>query len=175
MYRIKHSLKWRFIKIALLAIFCIMIFASLAAAAQGATAAAQARGAAAEQQREQLGAGGPGSDLRRISSPRTQPQTFTGFPAGTLPGDAGSGGGNEELLPKVAMSGDPLSPVIGPEMVGAKLDRLCVIAGHVGYSIVRLGYSPNVMDTPYSFALMNGNRRISTLYFNRSMSLMVIQ
>ena len=178
MYLDKSRFKWRFMKNVLLAVFCIMIFASLSAAAErrlGAVAANQARTQASGQAAANLGASGPGSDLRAISNPRQQPQTFTGFPAGTLPGDAQGGGGSGEPLPKIVMSGEPLAPIIGPEMIGAKLDRICAVAGHVGYNIVKLGYSPTVMDTPYTFALMRGNRRISTLYFNHSMTLVMIQ
>ena len=155
----------------------IMIFASLSAAAErrlGAVAATQARSAAAQQSAAQLGAGGgAGYDLRAISSPRTTPQTFTGFPAGTLPGDT-AGGGAEKPVGKAVYSGDPLPPVIGPEMTGLKLNHLSAIAEHVGYSIARMRYSPTVMDTPYTFALMRGNRRISTLYFNHSMALVMV-
>ena len=174
----RSRLKWRFTKNVLLAIFSIMIFASLSDAAErrlGAVAANNARSQASGQAAANLGAGGGGSDLRAISSPRQQPQTLTGFPAGTLPGDGGGGGGTAEPAGRVVMSGEPLPPLIGPEMVGAKLDRLSVIAGHVGYTIVRLGYSPTVMDMPYTYALMNGNRRVSTLYFNRSMGLAMVQ
>ena len=178
MYLSNSHLKGHFMRSVLLAVLFIMIFASLSAAAErrlGAVAATQARSQASGQAAANLGAGGPGSDLARISSgPRTQ-QSFTGFPTGTLPGDGGDGGGSVEPAVRVAMSGDPLSPVIGPEMVGSTLDRLAVIASHVGYTIARVGYSPTVMDMPYTFALMNGNRKVSTLYFNRSMILVMIQ
>jgi len=60
-------------------------------------------------------------------------------------------------------------------MVGSKLNRICVIAAHVGYTITRRNYSPTVMDTPYTYALMNGNRKLATLYFDRSMTLVMIQ
>ena len=165
-------------RIALLAIFSVMIFASLSAAAErslGAVAATNARTQASSQAAANLGAGGPGSDLRAIAGNRQQqPRSFTGLYAA---GDSAAAGGGENTNPegKAVFSGDPLSPPIGPEMIGAKLNRLCVIADHVGYSIVALGYSPTVMDTPYSYALMNGRRRISTLYFDRSMALMAIQ
>ena len=174
-----YSNKEHFMRRALLALLFVVVFTSVSAAAErrlGATAAAAARDRSAAQTREQLGAGGgAGTDLRAISRPSGQPQSFTGFPTGTLPGDTAGGGGSEEPLARVAMSGDPLAPIIGPEMVGSKLDRLAVIAAHVGYSIIRLGYSPTVMDTPYSFALMNGKRKVSTLYFDRSMSLVTVQ
>ena len=178
LYLSNTHFKWYFMRNVLLAVLFVMIFASLSVAAErrlGAVAATNARSQASGQAAASLGAGGPGSDLRAISSPRTQPQTFTGFPAGTLPGDGSGGGGDEQPLPRVVMSGEPLGPVIGPELVGSKLDHLCAIAGHVGYTIVRLGYSPTVMDMPYTFALMNGPRRVSTLYFNRSLTLSMVQ
>ena len=179
MYLGKSCLKRHFMRNVLLAILFIMIFASLSAAAErrlGAVATHQARTQASGQAAADLGAAGPGSDLRAISRPREGPQTFTGFPAGTLPGSSpGSGGESVDPLERTVMSGEPLAPIIGPEMIGSKLNRLCVVAGHVGYNIVSLGYSPTVMDTPYTFALMNGNRRVSTLYFNRSMTLVMIQ
>jgi len=154
-------------KNVLLAFLFIMIFASFSEAAErslGAVAGTQARSAAGQQSAAQLGAGGsPGYDLRAISSPRTTPQTFTGFPAGTLPGGDTAGGREERPVGRAVYSGDPLPPVIGPEMVGSKLDRISVVAGHVGYTIARMGYSTTVMDTPYTFALMHGSRRISKL------------
>ena len=177
MYSGKFHLRC-FTKNVLLAFLFIMIFASLSVAADarlGAVAATNARSQASAQSAANLGAGGPGSDLRAISSPSTRPQTFTGIPSGALAGDDIGGGGDEQPLSRVAMSGEPLAPLIGPEKVGSKLDHLCVIAGHVGYTIVRMSYSPTVMDMPYTFALMNGNRKISTLYFNRSMSLAMVQ
>ena len=180
MYLVKSHLKWSFI----LAVFSVMIFATLSDAA--AVASHQARSSASNQAAARLGGGGPGSDLRAISNPRTQPQTFTGFPAGTLPGSTGGGGGggggtqagaggSADPTGKVVFSGDPLSPHIGPQMVGSKLDRIFVIAGHVGYNIVRLTYSPKVIDTPYTYTLMSGNRRVSTLYFDHSMTLRAIE
>ena len=147
-----------------------MIFASLSDAAS-AVAGTQAIRSASDQAAVNRGEG-----LRSISRPRTQPQTFTGLPAGTMPGDS-LGGEDEETVPpaRVALVGEPLAPVIGPEKIGERLDRLSAIAAHVGYNIVKLGYSPTVMDTPYTFALMSGNRRISTLFFNRSMILVMVR
>ena len=177
----KFHINRRFIGNVLLAVFFVMIFAAESRAS--AIASSQARAQASGQAAANLGAGGPGSDLRAIASlrpPQQQQQTFTGFPAGTLPGST-MGGADGGPVDKVVMTmpGDsslpPLSPVIGPEMAGSKLDRLSVIANHLGYNIVRMSYSPTVLDTPYTFALMNGNRRIATLYFNHSMTLVMVQ
>jgi len=107
---------------------------------------------------------------------RQSQQTATGFPAGSLPGDSARGGDDESEPPaRVAMVGDPLAPIIGSEMLGYSLDRISAIASHVGYHIVKVGFSPTVMDTPYTFALMSGNRRISRLFFTHSMTLAAIQ
>jgi len=170
--------KLRLMSVLLLAIFSIMVFASLSFAAdarQGAAAITQARRAVSAQTAASAGAAGPGSDLQAITGNRQQPQTFTGFPAGTLPGGA-AGNVEVETTPaeRVAMSGDPLAPIIGPGMIGSKLDRICVVASHVGYTVTRLSYSPTVLDTPYTFALMHGNRRVSRLYFNHSMTLVMV-
>jgi hypothetical protein len=164
------------------ALLLVVLFASLSSAAErrlGAVAGANAQASARDQALNQYGAGatgsGPGADLRAISSPK-KPQTLTGFPAGTLPGDSTGGGSSGGVVTRMVMSGEePLPPVIGYEMVGSKLDMICTIAAHVGYTVVGRGYSPTVMDTPYTFALMNGNRKISTLHFNRSMTLVMVQ
>jgi hypothetical protein len=100
---------------------------------------------------------------------------MTGFPAGTLPDGSMSSGSGVEPMGRTVMSGDPIPPLIGPEMVGSKLNRLSVIAEHVGYNIIRLSYSPTVLDAPYTFALMSGNRRIARLYFNHSMTLVGVE
>ena len=171
----KSHLKRHFMRSVLLAVFFIMIFASSSAASASATA--ERRLQTSGQTAANLGAGGPGSDLRAISSPRQQ-QTATGFPAGTLPGSnvtRAVGSGNPDPRGRTVMAGDPLPPVIGSEMIGSSLNDLCVMADRVGYAIVRRSYSPTVMDTPYTFALMSGNRRISTLYFNRGMTLVMIE
>ena len=167
----KSSFKCHFMKSVLLAVFFIAVSASLSDAnPRGAVAAEQARRAAASQ--ASTSAGGP--DLRRIAAPRQQPQTLTGLPAGVLPGDR-LGDENEVPTSRTVLSGEPMAPTIGPNMIGERLDRVAIVAGHVGYNIVRVGFSPTVLDTPYTFAVMRGNRRISTLYFNRSMTLMAIR
>ena len=182
MYLNNSHIKGYFMRNVLLAILFMVIFAPVSAEAAavihqgGALAATAAKSQTSNQTAANMGAGGPGSDLRAISSPSTRPQTFTGIPSGALAGDdIGSGGGNAEPPGRVVMSGEPLAPIIGPEKVGLKLDNISVIARHVGYTISRLSYSPTVMDMPYTFALMNGNRKISTLYFDRSMTLQMVQ
>ena len=77
------------------AFLIVVVFASLACAAEGgALAQTAAKREAANQAAANLGAGntgpGPGTDLKAIASPKKAPTTFTGFPAGTLPG-GGSG------------------------------------------------------------------------------------
>ena len=124
-------------------------------------------------------AGGPGVDLKAIASPK-KPQAFTGFPAGTLPGDGRGGEGAEEKpsnnpVGKVVFSGDPLDPVIGSEMAGSTLHYICAIAGHMGYTIEGGAYLPTSLDVAYTFRLMNGRRRISTLYFDRGLKLLEVR
>ena len=119
---------------------------------------------------------GAGTDLRAIASPKKAPTTFTGFPAGTLPGNPGETAAAPKALEgRVVLSGDPMTPLIGAEMLGAHLDKISVIAGHVGYSVVRQRYNPTVLDSAYAFDLMMGRRKISTLYFDRSMKLLSVQ
>ena len=119
---------------------------------------------------------GAGTDLRAIASPKKAPTTFTGFPEGTLPGNSG---GNpaataKALEGRVVLSGDPMTPLIGADMLGAHLDKISVIAGHVGYSVVRQRFNPTVLDSAYAFDLMRGRRKVSTLYFDRSMKLLSV-
>ena len=169
MYR--SHFKCHFMKSVLLAVFFIGVSASLSDAnPSGAIAAEQARRAAASQ--ASVSAGGP--DLRRIAAPRQQPQTVTGLPAGVLPGDR-LDSGEEAPTARTVLSGEPMAPAIGPGLIGERLDRIITVAGHVGYNIVRVGFSPTVLDSPYTFAVMRGNRRVSTLYFSRSMSLVAIR
>jgi hypothetical protein len=162
----------------LLVLFASSAFA--AAASRGAVSTSNARTQAANEAAAKLGAGpsgaGPGVDLRAIASPR-RPQTFTGFPAGTLPGDNNQGANEPSNNPvgSVVYSGDPLDPIIKPDMVGSKLDFICAVAGHVGYTVERGPYFPDALDAAYTFRLMNGRRRISTLYFDRSLKLLEVQ
>lgn len=167
----KSCFKCHFTKSVLLAVSFILVSASLSEAnPRNAVAAEQARRAAASQ--ASVSQGGP--DLRRISAPRQQPTTFTGLPAGTLPGDR-LGTGEEVPTARTVPSGEPMAPAIGPNMIGNRLDRVSAVASHVGYNIVQIGFNPTVLDTPYRFAVMRGNRRISTLYFNHSMTLVAIR
>jgi hypothetical protein len=118
-------------------------------------------------------------DLKAIANPK-KTQTFTGFPAGTLPADS-RGAGNDQGKPsnnpvgKVVFSGDPLDSAIGSEMAGAKLDYICNVAGHMGYTIERGTYLPTSLDVAYTFRVMHGRRRISTLYFDRGLKLLEVR
>lgn len=142
-------------------------------AEEGAVSTVQARRAAARASAEQLGAGGVGSDLKAIASPKKKATTFTGFPEGTLPGSEGAGEGSGALVPgRVVLSGDPLEPLVGASHIGASLDRICAMADHVGYALVpRRRYVPSALDAPYSYLLMNGRRRVAALFFDRSLKL----
>jgi len=171
----KSCFKWLFVNSVLLAAFFVVVSASSSDAnPRYAVAAEQARRAAAGQATANVGGESARADLRAIAAPRTQPQTATGLPAGVLPGDT-LGAGNDGPVLRTVLSGEPLPSAIGFEFIGERLDRISVIAGHVGYNLVRGGFNPAVLDTPYTFALMRGNRRVSTLYFNRSMTLMAIR
>lgn len=142
-------------------------------AEEGAVSTVQARRAAARASAEQLGAGGAGSDLKAIASPKKKATTFTGFPEGTLPGSEGAGEGSGALVPgRVVLSGDPLEPLVGASHIGTSLDRICAMADHVGYALVpRRRYVPSALDAPYSYLLMNGRRRVAALFFDRSLKL----
>lgn len=163
----------------------VVIFASLSVAAEGgALAQTAAKREAANQAAANLGAGntgsGPGTDLKAIASPKKAPTTFTGFPAGTLPG--GGGGASPAATtpaPEGSVvligSGTPLTPVVGSSLIGTKLDRICAIADHAGYSLVRQRYMTSTLDSAYTYNLMNGRRKLSTLYFDRSLKLLFVQ
>ena len=157
----------------------VLTFSSLAAAAEGgAVAASNARSQAQSQAAANLGGGGgPGVDLRAIANPNRQPTTFTGFPAGTLPGDRGSSSNvNTEAGQNAVMygSGDRLAPIIGPQLKGATLSRVHTIAAHVGYTFVLRSYSPNVMDAPYTVDVMSGRSRKARLYIDQKMVIVAV-
>ena len=165
-------------RITVLAMLSVMFLGARAFGAdqQGAIATVQARRAASAASAEKLGAGGPGADLKAIARPKKEATTFTGFPAGTLPGSGTpgepSGGGATPAPARVVLSGDPLLPLIDASHVGFSLDRVCSMADHAGYTLVlRQRYKPSALDAPYSYILMNGRRRIATLFFDRSLKL----
>lgn len=170
--------KWRFVRIMLLAAFSVVILASLENVAESSVTAAAAGRAQTQAQAAGGAEGvGTGGGLRELARHRgEQPQTTaTGFPPGTLPGSSFGVDEHGEPLSRVVMSGQPIAPIIGTEMIGSRLDRIASIAGHVGYNLVRVGYSPTVIDTPNTFALMRGNQRVATLYFNHSMTLVTVR
>lgn len=154
---------------------------------QSATGATQARHAAAMAEQEKLtggsggGASGRGADLRAIAGPKTGNTSYTGFPAGTLPGNEGeaSGEGEQEVKQPelVAMVGDPLLAPVNEANVGNGLDRIGMIADHVGYRLVlRHNYRPrSMLEPPYSYYLMNGRRRLKTLFFDHQLKLVRLQ
>lgn len=156
---------------------------------RSATGATQAKHAAALAAEEKLTGGGSGgsapsgrgSDLRAIASPKKGNTSFTGFPSGTLPGDSGEGSGEGEQEAKqpelVAMVGDPLLAPINEANLGNGLDRIGMIADHVGYRLLlRHNYCPrSTLEPPYSYYLMNGRRRMKTLFFDHQLKLVRLQ
>lgn len=180
-------------RFSLLAILPVFVFSGEAFAAvragepvrqsQSATRDTQERAARARAAEEQLtgssgtGSSGRGSDLAAISSPK-KATTFTGFPAGTLPGDGATQPEGDPKSPQlVAMSGDPLLGPISDAHLGQSLDKIAVIADHVGYRLVmRPTYRPrSLLEPPYSYYLMKGRRRIKTLYFDRQLKLALLR
>jgi len=166
--------KLRFVNGVVLALLVVMLAASFGEANPGgAVAAEQARRAAVGRTATEMGE--PTPHLRAIATQRQTPQSFTGLPAGAM-----GGVGSEPTEPpdpsvRTIMSGEPAPPLIGQEMVGKRFSQVADAARHVGFGLVQVNFSPNVVDTPYTFALMNGTRRVATLYFNHSMSLVVIR
>lgn len=179
----------KFARYILTAAALTMIFSSAADAAtpsasvatrqsEGATASAQRRRAAALAAEERMtGGGGRGSDLRAIATPRKEPQSFTGFPSGTLPGDTPNNAGGtqpEKPAERVAAEGDPLTfPINEGESIGQGLNRIGIIADHIGCSLVRVSsYRPSSpLEAPYSYYLMQGRRRVARLYFDHQLKL----
>ena len=147
----------------------LFVFLAVAATTQKGAAAASNSGAEAAATASESEESGPGVDLKAIAGPK-KPQTYTGFPEETLPGDKRNGASHSPAG-KVVFSGDPLTPAIGPEMAGFKLDYICAVAGHTGYTLERGADFPASLDGAYTFRLMKGKRKISTLYFNRELKL----
>lgn len=119
-----------------------------------------------------------GADLRAIASPK-KATTATGFPAGTLPGDGGDTDEEQEPVEKkrVALVGDPLAEPISEADIGTGLNGIATIADHVGYQLLlRTNYRPrSLLEPPYSYQLMQGRRRLKTLFFDHSLKLVSIQ
>ncbi|GHS87766.1 hypothetical protein AGMMS49957_08210 [Synergistales bacterium] len=160
--------------------FCAGVFITLFASSAFAAGMVQthnARMQARNQTLENYGAGGGmNADLKAI--PRSgKAVTMTGLPAGSF----GSGSSLEEIpedqrpVGKVVLAGDHMDSPIGAGLVGSKLDRVCAIAEHIGYKVVKKGYTPNSIDAVYSFIVMNGKSRVATLYFDRSMRLSMVE
>lgn len=174
----------RVLLLAALMVFCLTCTAPGAVRPRrSATRDTQAKAAAARAAEEKLtGDVGRGSDLAAIGSPKKTATTFTGFPAGTLPGNdgkstevAGTTGG-EAAPSRVALVGDPLIVPISDANLGDKLDKIAVVADHVGYTLVmRPRYRPrSLLEPPYSYYLMRGKRRLKTLFFDRQLKLVLM-
>ncbi|MDR1378303.1 MAG: hypothetical protein LBJ36_04555 [Synergistaceae bacterium] len=165
----------------LFAVGLTLSFASSSFAATqrlGAVAGSNAKTQSFNESAANMGAGrgtGPGVDLTKIASSK-KPQTFTGLPDGTLPG-GGAVRPDRSYNPtgKIVFSGDPVDPVIGPEMLGSTLDRVYSIADHVGYGMVKKNYVPGALDAIYVFDVMAGRARRYVLYFDRSAKLLKIE
>ena len=170
--------------LAALMVFCLACTAPGAVRPRrSATRDTQAKAAAARATEEKLtGDAGRGADLAAISTPKKTSTTFTGFPAGTLPGNAGRSAevaprtettGSDAAPSRVALVGDPLIAPISDSNVGDKLDKIVAIADHVGYTLVmRPRYRPrSLLEPPYSYYLMRGKRRLKTLFFDRQLKL----
>jgi hypothetical protein len=168
--------KWFYVSAA--ALFIALAFVAPAFAAPGGAIDTQnAQMRARNETVAAAGAGGGGSDIKSIMSGK-KPTTFTGMPAGSLPGESvgGERGGQEQNpVGRVVFSGDPIEPLIGPSMAGSKLDRVCTIAARTGYTLERRAYSESSLDAAYTFDLRLGGRKISTLYFDRSLTLSMVE
>ncbi|GHV45100.1 hypothetical protein FACS1894204_03390 [Synergistales bacterium] len=163
-----------------LSVFCVGMFAVFFAASADAAGMVQThntRMQSRNQTLENYGAGGGmNADLKAI--PRSgKPVTATGLPAGAF----GSGSSLEEIpedqrpIGRVVLAGDKMDSAIGSGLVGSKLDRVCGIAEHMGYKVVKKGYTPNSIDAVYSFNVMNGKARVATVYFDRSMRVSMVE
>lgn len=174
----------RVLFLAALMVFCLACVAPGAVRPKrSATRDTQERAAAARAAEEKLtGDVGRGSDLAAISTPKKTATTFTGFPAGTLPGNGGrsaevAGTTENDAAPsRVALVGAPLIAPISDVNMGDKLDKIAMIADHVGYTLVmRPRYRPrSLLEPAYSYYLMQGRRRLKTLFFDRQLKLVLM-
>lgn len=164
-----------FRKILSAALLVVLFAAGAYAAEGGALSQVQSKRDTTNQATGAMG-GGVGTDLKAIASPKKGTTTFTGFPAGTLPGGAQGAAGQQPKGPegRVVFSGDPLDPLIGSAMVGSKLDAVCAIADHAGYSLVRQKYDQRSLGSMYTFRLYRGRQRLATLYFDQSLVLQAV-
>ena len=72
--------------------------------------------------------------------------------------------------------GAPLIAPISDVNMGDKLDKIAMIADHVGYTLVmRPRYRPrSLLEPAYSYYLMQGRRRLKTLFFDRQLKLVLM-
>ena len=119
--------------------------------------------------------------LARLKRPFSSAEA-PGGPAGAkAPGEAVPGAGVDGVPApapsgRVVFSGDPLDPLIGEPQLGLSLDKIFAIADHAGYNLIlRARYVATAIDTPYSYSLMKGRRRLATLFFDRNLKLSMIK
>ena len=164
-----------------LVLLCLLAVPALvhAQARQGATALVEAHKEKVNEVNTQLGGG---SDLKALASPKKNATSFTGFPAGTLPGSSAAPQPTAEEAPKIisptgriVLSGSPIESVLSSLPVGSPLDKICSLADHMGYRVSPLRYSGSTFDTPYSCVLSQGRKKIATLHLNRSLKLSAVQ
>ncbi|GHS96552.1 hypothetical protein AGMMS50276_15110 [Synergistales bacterium] len=153
----------------------LVVFLPASAYAAGMVQTHNTRMQSRNQTLEAAGAGGGNTDLRAISN--AKPQTLTGLPAGAI----GSGSSLEDIpedqrpVGRVVLAGDHMDSPIGAGLVGSKLDRVCGIAEHMGYKVVKKGYTPNSIDAVYSFNVMKGKARVATVHLDRSMRVSMVE
>ena len=150
-----------------------------APAALGAVSGANARTQTTNDAAARMGAGssgsGPGADLRAIAT-RRQPTTATGLPPGFFDGSGGGAGTQAPSVEgKAVFSGEPLPPFIGPEMAGAPLDRVFVVAAHAGYTVVNRAFTPNSLDSAYTFDVMSGRARKARVHCDLSLKVLWVE
>ena len=181
-------MRWRAKLLRVLALTVFFVFfvnfaraASAAPARLGAVSGSNAKTQATNDAAARLGAGPSGSglgvDLRAVATPR-RPTTVTGFAPGALPGD-NLGGGTGARAPavegKAVFTGDPLPPFVGPEMAGSSLEQVFSIADHAGYTVVKRAFTPNSLDSAYTFDVMSGKARKARVYCDFSLKVLWVE
>ena len=130
------------------------------------------------------GSGGPVVELKSLARPkraRSSAEAPAGPAGAKAPGEAVPGAGVDGVPApapsgRVVFSGDPLDPLIGEPQLGLSLDKIFAIADHAGYNLIlRARYVATAIDTPYSYSLMKGRRRLATLFFDRNLKLSMIK
>jgi hypothetical protein len=76
---------------------------------------------------------------------------------------------------KAVFAGDPLPPFVGPEMAGSSLERVFSVADHVGYTVVKRAFTPNSLDSAYTFDVMSGRARKARVYCDFSLKVLWVE